>query len=363
MGDDEQRSTVLVVDDEPSMVRALSRTLGRQHPVVTASSGDEALTLLESRGDIGVVLSDYSMPGMSGVAMLRRALEIAPYASRILMSGLGELAAFREAIDECRLYTFIAKPFEIDALEVVVQRATEHHQLLSRNAALVDELGAQAAREKALRRAFQQYVPAEVVEEMVDSKRAGRTEGVEREVTVLLADLRGFTGFSERREPAEVVRVLNRFFEAMAGPVMLHRGIIDKYIGDSILAYFGGLEPDPSAADNAVRAALGMRDALRFLNQRHEAEGIPTLRFGVGINTGPCIVGNVGCAAKMDYTIIGDAVNVASRVQELTKERPDAIYITESTRSRLTVDLELPSLPPVSVRGRQRPVAVYRVDG
>lgn len=363
MGDDEQRSTILVVDDEPSMVRALSRTLGQGHPVVTASSGEEALTLLASRGDIGVVLSDYSMPGMSGVALLSRALELAPHASRILMSGLGELAAFREAIDECRLYTFIAKPFEIDALEVVVQRAVEHHQLLSRNAALVGELGAQAGREKALRRAFQQYVPAEVVEEMVDSRRASRTEGVEREVTVLLADLRGFTGFSEQREPAEVVRVLNRFFEAMAGPLMQHRGIIDKYIGDSILAYFGGLEPDPSAADNAVRAALGMKDALVFLNQRHEAEGIPPLRFGVGINTGKCIVGNVGCAAKMDYTIIGDAVNVAARVQELTKDEPGAIFITQSTRSRLRERFPLSPLPPVSVRGRQRPVAMFRVDG
>jgi len=346
------------------MLRALARTLGDRHSVVTASSGDEALGILESRNDIGVILSDYAMPGMSGVALLRRALAIAPRASRVLMSGLGELAAFREVIDECRLYTFVPKPFEVGALEIVVQRAVEHHELASRNAALVDELGARVAREKALRRAFQQYVPAEVVEEMVSPTRPGRIEGVEREVTVLLADLRGFTGFSERREPAEIVGVLNRFFEAMAGPLLLHRGTIDKYIGDSILAYFGGLEPDPSAADNAVRAALGMRAALRALNKRLEVEGFPAFHFGVGINTGKCILGNVGCAARMDFTIIGDAVNVAARVQELTKSEPDAIYITESTRSRLTTfDAPFPSLPPVSVRGRKRPVAVFEVEG
>lgn len=361
VGGEPSQSTVLVVDDDPGMRRALVRTLAGAHDVIAASDGAEALELLETRDDIGVILSDYAMPGMSGVELLRYARRQLPTATRILMSGLGELATFRDAVDECHLYTFVAKPFDVEALRVVVARAVENHELMSRNAALVVELEERVAREKALRRAFQQYVPTEVIHELVDAKQPASTVGMEREVTVLLADLRGFTGFAEKHQPAEVVRVLNRYFEAMAGPLIEHGGTIDKYIGDAILAHFGGLHADPRAADNAVRAALGMREALRRLNAHHEAEGMPVLHFGVGINTGRCIIGNVGCAARMDYTIIGDAVNVAARVQELTKSTPDAVYITESTRARLTLGLSLPPLPPVSVRGRQRSVALYEV--
>jgi adenylate cyclase len=354
---------VLVVDDDPGILRALARVLRRHHVVLEAADGAAALQQVSEHPDVAVIISDYAMPEMSGVELLREALVLVPDATRILMSGLGEMAAFREVIDECRLYTFVSKPFEIDALEVIVQRAADHHILVARNARLVAELGEQAAREKALRRAFQQYVPEEVVNDLVETRQPASVMGAEREVTVLLADLRGFTGLAEKRHPAEMVRLLNRFFAAMASPVLDHRGTIDKYIGDSILAHFGGMRPDPEAADNAVRAALAMRTALGALDRELAEEGSISLHFGVGINTGRCIIGNVGCSARMDYTIIGDAVNVAARVQELSKDKLDSILITESTRARLLRDVELAALPPASVRGRERAVGVYEVLG
>ena len=345
------KTKVLVIDDDPLLLRVLPRALRNSHEVLSANRAVDALPLLEEHRDLAVIVSDYGMPGMTGVELLRHAIEKVPNANRILMSGGGEFEAFRDVIDECRLYTFMPKPFEMQAFRVVIQRAAEHHLLSARNHALVSELQERAATEQALRRSFQQYVPAEVVNDMVGGADA-LTQGVERVVTVLLADLRGFTRFSENRSPHEVVRILNRFFAAMARPLLEHGGTIDKYIGDSILAHFGGVDPDSNAPNRALLAARDMRRELRQLNREFLAEGLPELRFGVGLHTGRCIIGNVGCAARMDYTIIGDTVNLTARVEELTKSRPDSILFTESTRNALSIEADIKSLGRFDVRGR-----------
>jgi len=352
---------VLVIDDDPVLLRVLRRTLHGQHEVLTASNGTDGRTLLQQNPDLAVIVSDYAMPGLSGVELLREAHSAVPLATRILMSAGGELAVFRDVVDECNLYTFVAKPFETQALRIIVQRAAEHHLLALRNETLVAELKQHVANEQALRRAFQQYVPVEVVNDLVEVGGAASLVGLEREVTILLADLRGFTGFAEKRPPVQVVHMLNRFFSAMATPLLAHGGTIDKYIGDSILAHFGGLRPDPDAPDHAARAALDMRVALKNLNDELAQEGTAPLHFGIGINTGRCTIGNIGCAARMDYTVIGDAVNLTARVQELAKAKTDSILLTESTRSRVSSQFQVTAWDSVTVRGRQDPVAVFEL--
>ncbi|MEZ4440633.1 MAG: adenylate/guanylate cyclase domain-containing protein [Polyangiaceae bacterium] len=353
---------VLVADDDELVRRTMERTLRRRHEVLMATDGLDALKLLRQHPDVAVIFSDFDMPGLNGVELLRDSLSVAPKAVRILTSGAAELDSFRDVVDECRLYTFLPKPLEPQAVRVVVQRAAEHHLLQLDNEALVAELERRAASEEALRRAFQQYVPIEVVNELVEGGGPASLVGIERDVTVLLADLRGFTGFSEKRPPIEVVGVLNQFFTAMAGPILRYGGTIDKYIGDSVLAHFGGRRPQPDAPNHAVLAALEMREALVELNER--MQGIyPPLAFGVAINTGPCIIGNVGCAARMDYTIIGDTVNLTSRLEELTKQKPNSILLTEATKRRLSLDVAVEAWPTLSVRGREKPVLVYELVG
>jgi adenylate cyclase len=204
-------------------------------------------------------------------------------------------------------------------------------------------------------------VPSEVVEELTNSDAPPSLIGRKREVTVLFADLRGFTAFSEKRDPANVVALLNRFFDAMAAPLIACGGTIDKYIGDAVLAHFGGVRVDALAAEHAVRAALGMRASLVTLNRQLAEDGVPAFRFGVAINTGSCIVGNVGCSARMDYTVIGDAVNVAARVEGLTKGKDNCILITGATRALVSSRFVLERWPPTTVRGRQEEIDVYEV--
>jgi len=356
-----RRNKVLVVDDDSQVLASLRRILKGDHDVLSADCVESALPLLEEHPDISVILTDFDMPGRNGVELLLDSIELAPHAVRILTSGQAELSQFLDVIDKCKLHTFIPKPAAVDAVRLIVRRAVEHYELDLRNRRLVAQLEGEMAKEAMLRRSFQQYVPSEVIDELIEADGRLDVAGRQRSVTVLFADLRDFTAFSEKLEPAAVVSMLNRFFTAMAAPLVAHGGTIDKYIGDAILAHFGGLRADPDAAGHAVRAALAMRRALAELNLELADEGQGPLCFGVGINTGTCIIGNVGCPARMDYTVIGDAVNVAARIEGLTKKSPDTILVSAATHALLGPDFESTRRAPTSVRGRDELVEIYEI--
>lgn len=188
--------------------------------------------------------------------------------------------------------------------------------------------------------------------------------GEEREVTVLFSDLRDFTSLSEKLPPAEVLALLNRYLDRMSGIVERHGGVIDKYIGDAIMALFGAPVALPHAAARAISAAQDMKAALAELNRELAAEGKPALGIGIGINTGRVIAGNMGSATRLNYTVIGDAVNLAARLEGLTKEPIyDArIIVTAATAEAAQATAQLRPLGTVLVKGRREPVAIFAAD-
>lgn len=189
--------------------------------------------------------------------------------------------------------------------------------------------------------------------------------GEEREVTVLFSDLRDFTALSERLPPAEVLALLNRYLDRMSGVVERHGGVIDKYIGDAIMALFGAPVAAPDAAARALSAARAMTAALDELNAELAAEGRPPLALGIGINTARVIAGNMGSRSRLNYTVIGDGVNLAARLEALTKDPAYAarILVSGSTAAAAGATAGLRPLGPVTVKGRTEPVPVFAVDG
>ena len=164
--------------------------------------------------------------------------------------------------------------------------------------------------------AFARFAPSEVVEAIIAQGISTRSET--KEVTVLFADLKGFTPLAENLDPAQLVALLNGYFAAMGEVIAAPRGHLAKFIGDGLLALFGALEPNPWQTNDAVHAALAMRAALASYNEALRAEGRPVLAAGIGIHRGPVVAGVVGNAALMEYGVIGRTVNVASRVEGLT---------------------------------------------
>ena len=166
--------------------------------------------------------------------------------------------------------------------------------------------------------------------------RSGTEATAERKVvTALFADLVGYTALSERLEPAVLARVLNGYFQRMSDTIHEHRGHVSTFLGDGILAYFGALQPNPWQCDDAVRAALAMREAIREYNGELAHEGLPPLAVGIGIHRGPGLAGLIGSRERMEYGFVGRTVNLAARVQGLTRTHRVDILVTEALRAEL----------------------------
>jgi len=230
-----------------------------------------------------------------------------------------------------------------------------------RAAGAARRLEAAAHELEALQTAFARFAPAQVVEDIIASGLSTRSEA--KEVTVLFADLQGFTALTERLEPARLVAVLNGFFEAMSREIAAHRGHLAKFLGDGLLALFGALEHDPWQAHDAVRAALAMRRALADYNQTIARDGIPPLVLGIGIHRGPVVAGVIGTAELVEYGVVGGAVNLASRVEGLTRVHGADILITAAVRSELDGRFRLRALPAVEVKGVPDPLVTFAVEG
>jgi adenylate cyclase len=214
-----------------------------------------------------------------------------------------------------------------------------------------------------MKKLFGQYVSKDVYEQLVANPALARLGGQRREMTVLFSDIRGFTSVTERGEPQAIVGMLNEYFTRMVTIVFRHEGTLDKFVGDMVMALFGAPLDDPQHADHAVEAALDMIAALGELNTQWKSEGRAELDIGIGINTGPMIAGNIGSEAIMSYTVIGDAVNLGSRLESLNKEYGTRIIISDATRERLSRPYRLRPLGDVVVKGKTQPVAIYELIG
>ncbi len=209
---------------------------------------------------------------------------------------------------------------------------------------------------------FGQYVPPELADEMSQDPAHYTMEGRSRDMSVLFSDIRGFTDFSENLPPAELAEVLNAYLSTMTRIVQEHRGTIDKYIGDAIMAFWNAPVDLADHASRAVRTALAMQAALPQLNREFAARGWPEVKIGVGVNTGRMSVGNMGSEFRMSYTVMGDAVNLGSRLEGITKQYGVGILVTQPT---VEADPEhaYMKIDDVRVKGKALPVAIYEPLG
>lgn len=215
-------------------------------------------------------------------------------------------------------------------------------------------------REERIRFIFQKFVPQEVINQVLNLASDSMLIGARQKVSVFFSDIRGFTTISESLKPEELVLSLNSYFDKMVRIIISHHGTVDKFIGDAIMAIFGAPLVRPDDAESAVYSAIQNTDALEEFNQGQRATGKIEFHIGVGINTGDVIVGNIGSEQKIDYTVIGDTVNLASRLEGLTKMYHVPIVISEFTKDEIPAGkFYFRELDTVRVKGKNKPVKIY----
>jgi adenylate cyclase len=210
---------------------------------------------------------------------------------------------------------------------------------------------------------FGQYVPPELVDEMAKNPEGYSMAGRKEELTVLFSDIRGFTTISEGLQPDQLAALMNEYLGAMTEVVRKQRGTLDKYIGDAIMAFWGAPVVDPEHARHAVLTAMEMQIALKQLNEHLQAKGWPELKIGIGINTGPMTVGDMGSPVRKAYTVMGDAVNLGSRLEGITKQYGVGIIVSDGTREKLGNGFVLRELDRVRVKGKAEPVGIFEPLG
>ena len=214
---------------------------------------------------------------------------------------------------------------------------------------------------KRIRGAFQYYLTASVVEEMLRNPDKLKLGGEKKDLTVLFSDIRGFTSISERMTPDGLVKFLNEYLTKMTDVVFKYDGLLDKYIGDAVMAVWGAPLDQPDHARRACLTALDMLDELHRLQKKWSAEGLPVLNIGIGVNAGPMVVGNMGSDRRFNYTVMGDSVNTGSRLEGLNKVYGTNIIVSQTTLEKVQEEFIARELDLVRVKGKGQPVKIFEL--
>lgn len=357
MAEDAPKATVLVVDDNADNVELVRMGLeSAGYEVVAAYDGEEAL-LKVADASPDVILLDVMMPGLDGIEVCRRLKSWEETRSiPVLM-----LTALKEVEDRVRAIEvgadeFLSKPVDMTELKVRVKALVRTHHY---HRQLVDKSRQLAEKTALLEKVLNLYLAEQVVDEVLRDPARLQLGGARRAVTVLFADLSGFTAYAESVPPEAVMETLNRTFSRLTTIVRDHHGTFDKYVGDCLMAFYGAPVSAGNDALNAVRSATAMQEAFQALRAEWGDGPSARLCLSIGLNSGEALVGNMGSERLMNYTVIGDVVNVAARLEGLAG--PGQVLMGEATHALVADVVVARKFAETELRGRAGRMAVYEL--
>ncbi len=392
------------VDDEEMILLSLKDQL-REHfsddfRIELLENGEDALELakdlLSTSVDIPVIICDQIMPGIKGNELLRKLHTLSPKTFNILLTGQADAGAVGDAVNFANLYRYIAKPWEETDLVLTIKEALrsfyQDKQLEEQNRALkemnenlealVTDRTSEVVRQKEeiqkqmrsiekqredlqirnefIRSVFGRYVSDEVMDTVLKNPEGLQIGGAKRDLSVLMSDLRGFTVITEHLPPEDVVRILNRYLERMVEVIAEYSGTVIEFLGDGIMVIFGAPKLLANHAEHAVACALSMQNAMEEINARHANEEMPALEMGIGISSGEVVVGNLGSERRTKYGVIGNAANLAARVEALSTGQQ--VLISSDTLDRCKAEVEIVREFQVSVKGVDHPLRICEIS-
>lgn len=344
---------ILVVDDEPDLEALINQRFRRQirsndMAFAFAQDGVDTLETFQAMPDIDVVLCDINMPRMDGLTLLGHLQKLERLHKVVMVSAYGDMRNIRTAMNR-GAFDFVTKPIEFSDFSTTIDKAlSELEQFRAEQRRRTE---AEQTRDL-IRDIFNKYVPESVAERILNDSGSLRPE--ERTATILDTDIADFTAIGESKGPVELLEMLNEYFSAVAEVINRHKGVVNQFQGDAVLATFNVPLPDPQHADNALKAAV----EIRTLGASRTFGGT-TLYTRIGINTGPVVGGSVGGTNRLSYTVHGTAVNLAARLEQLNKEHGTTILLSEATKSLAGDEFRMDPVGDVKIRGASSPVKVF----
>jgi|GEM_PF-2046399 len=359
---------IVLADDNEAFREVTAQLLEKAgYAVFAARDGRHALEAL-SEHQPDLLLLDIMMPGMSGIDVVNQVRNQDPLVGIVMVTAFGSeevaVKALTAGADD-----YLIKPLDYQEAFIRLERVVErcqlrrdrvrlqkeleeaHGELQSRYGELEASYGRIRELEEQTRDLLERYLPSQVAQYLIDNPARTSLGGDRREVTVLFADLRGFTALAEGLPPERLIEVVNGYLALATEVILTYGGVLDKFMGDAVMALYNAPLDQPDHALRAVKTAFALRDRLE--HGRIE----PALHFGFGVNTGDAVVGNVGSEALMNYTAIGDAVNLAFRLQEQAK--PQQILLSRATYDQVKKAVEARSLGRMRLRRRAKEPEVY----
>lgn len=369
---DIKNNKILVVDDSLIVRVTLSKILkANKFSVEVAEDGNEALKKCNEIPNIWLIISDMNMPGLTGLELIKK-LNQKFEIPIIILTGNSEISLVIEAINN-GASDYLLKDGNIkDTVLLSVNRILEKQRMKEENLLLMKNLGkknseleeSQKSLEKSnafIRQTFGRYLSDEIVDNLLEHPEGLRLGGEKRKVTIMMADLRGFTAVAEQLEAEKVVTMINNFLGPMTEIIQKHGGTIDEFIGDAILAIFGAPLTNGDDTERAIACAVEMQMGMYDVNKKNKSEGLPEVASGIGLNTGNVVVGNIGSEKRTKYGIVGRHVNLTSRVESYTVG--GQIFISEFTYNDVDIDIRVDGKMVVEPKGVKEPITIYEIGG
>ena len=341
---------ILVVDDEPDIELLIKQKFRRQirEQVIEflfAENGARALEVLENNQDIDILLSDINMPEMDGLTLLTKLNERNLLIKSIIVSAYGDLENIRTAMNK-GAFDFLTKPIDFEDLQKTIEKTKSYVDQLRETMRAIQE-----------NNILKMYVDETALNFMTNREfEAALLENETVEASVLFIDICKFTSLSEKLNPNEVVQILNQYFDLMVKEIIAQKGMVDKFIGDAVMAVFKG----EYHLDRAIEVSLAIKKKIQEIDPSERLSPEP-LNISVGINSGEMISGNIGSRTlkRLDYTVIGDVVNTAQRLQSVAE--PGQILIKKSSFEKIKEYFKCEAVGSRTLKNKEEPVEVYEV--
>jgi class 3 adenylate cyclase/FixJ family two-component response regulator len=342
---------ILVVDDEDDVEQLIRQKFRRQireqeYDFIFAPNGADALTLLQENPDIAMVFSDINMPQMDGLTLLEKINESNPLLKTVIISAYSDMSNIRIAMNR-GAFDFICKPFDFEDFEHTMTKTLRTSQQIKDTIQAIQE-----------NNILKMYVDSSVLQfmcckEFENSLFANETI----EASILFIDICGFTSISEREPPDVVVHLLNKYFDLMAKAIIDENGYVDKFMGDAVLAVFR----NEDHLSKAIRAAINVNTNIQSIKDGLSDDQIFYPKVSIGIHTGEVVSGNVGSATlkRFDFTVIGDVVNTAQRLQSAAK--PGQILVAQQTYEKANTQFKFHEIGDIALKNKQHPARVYEI--